>query len=179
MRRLILFRHAKAESRRAGGGDEDRQLDSTGQAEAQATGHWLATHGIAPQIVLVSPSMRTRQTWEAVADMLPKTRLEIVDCLYDALPEEISAVIDDVASEAETVMVIAHNPGLQEVAVGLLSDAQSPGLGLEAVSAAFPTGAVALLDMADPAGPRLEALYAPRPVKSQYAEAWAGQEDEP
>ena len=171
MRRLILFRHARAEPKPADAGDSARALDAVGRAEAVAAGTWLAARGYGPDVVLISPSLRTLQTWESVADLLPKAALLVIDDLYDALPEEIVAAIEDVSEDARMVMVIAHNPGLQEVAVGLLSETPGSHVGLERVSAGFPTGAVAVLDMQDPNGPRLEALFTPRQATSTVAQS--------
>jgi phosphohistidine phosphatase len=177
MRRLILFRHAKAEARQPGAGDSDRALRPSGRADAAASGRWLAQSGYAPDVVLVSPSVRTRETWNCVEDLLPASRLVLDNSLYDALPEEIIAVIESVARDAETVMVVAHNPGLQEVAVRLLSEGASPDADL--IATGFPTATVAVLDMRNSAAPRLEALFNPRLAPPPFVEAWDDPQGEP
>jgi len=170
MRRLILFRHAKAAPREPGKGDPDRALTPSGRRDAAVSGRWLTQNAYGPDIVLVSPSLRTRETWECVADLLSSSRVVLEDSLYDALPEEIIAAIDSVAGDAETVMVVAHNPGLQEVAVRLLGEGESPDTDL--IATGFPTATVAVLDVSAAGGARLESLFNPRLAPPPFVEAW-------
>jgi phosphohistidine phosphatase len=170
MRRLILFRHAKAAPRKSGAGDPERALTPSGRADAAGSGRWLTQNGYQPDVVLVSPSVRTRETWECVADLWPASRMVLEESLYDALPEEIIAAIEPLAPGAETVMVVAHNPGLQEVAVKLLTEAAP--LDADLIATGFPTATVAVLDMTDATGPRLENLFNPRHAPPPFVEAW-------
>ena len=66
MRQLILLRHAHAESAGAGEDDAGRPLSDTGRTEARVAGKWLREHGIGLDLVLCSPSTRTRETWATV-----------------------------------------------------------------------------------------------------------------
>jgi phosphohistidine phosphatase len=177
MRRLILLRHAKAAPRQPGTGDADRALTSSGRADAAASGRWLTQNSYAPDVVLVSPSLRTRETWTCVKDLLPASRVIMEDSLYDALPEEIIDAVERVAREGETVMVVAHNPGLQEVAVRLLSEGASSDADL--ISTGFPTATVAVLAIGDASGPRLENLFNPRLAPPPFVEAWDDPQGEP
>jgi len=170
MRRLILFRHAKAAPREPGTGDPDRALTASGRTDAAVSGRWLGQNGYGPDVVLVSPSLRTRETWECVESLLPPSRVILEDSLYDALPEEIIAAIEGVAGDAETVMVVAHNPGLQEVAVRLLSEGAESDADL--IATGFPTATVAVLGIGDAGGPRLESLFNPRHAPPPFVEAW-------
>ena len=63
MRRLILFRHAKAEPRAAGEDDFDRPLAERGREDAALVGQALARQGFAPDAALISPARRTAETW--------------------------------------------------------------------------------------------------------------------
>src|SRR4051794_39743100 len=65
-RRLVLLRHAKAETP-GDTPDVQRQLTDKGRADATAAGAWLAAEGLRPDLVLCSPAIRTRQTWHGVA----------------------------------------------------------------------------------------------------------------
>ena len=71
MDRLILFRHAKAERDSESGDDFDRPLAPRGRSEAKAMGEQLAALGFRPDLVLISPALRTRETWELAAEALP------------------------------------------------------------------------------------------------------------
>jgi phosphohistidine phosphatase len=65
-RTLVLLRHAKAD-RPNGVPDVDRPLTERGHADSALAGAWLVKHGYVPDLVLASPSRRTRQTWHSVA----------------------------------------------------------------------------------------------------------------
>src|SRR3546814_17061037 len=65
MRELILLRHAHAEPPATGQSDLDRPLSAEGNAEAEAAGRWLQEQRLVPDLVLCSPSRRTRETLEA------------------------------------------------------------------------------------------------------------------
>lgn len=149
MNRLILLRHAKAESEAPSGDDFDRPLAPRGQREAQAIGAQLAALGLKPDIALVSPSLRTRETWELVEASVPGAEARFDPALYNAE----AAAIGRLAGKAGdgTVIVVAHNPGLQELAVRLLRDGASPAEFLGRAQRHFPPGAVAVFDI-DAAG---------------------------
>ena len=63
MRRLIIFRHAKAERLQPGGSDLSRRLEPRGRSDAEAMGAYLAKHKLVPDFAAVSTSARTRETW--------------------------------------------------------------------------------------------------------------------
>src|SRR4051812_50149249 len=66
-RRLVLVRHAKTEQ---GEPDPSRRLTNRGRRDARAIGQWLAKNGVVPDLVVVSPAARARQTWEIAAPEL-------------------------------------------------------------------------------------------------------------
>jgi phosphohistidine phosphatase len=151
MRRLILFRHAKAAPRAPSGEDIDRPLDASGLHDAALMGRVLAEEGLSPDLALVSSSRRTRETWEQLASSFPKARAMVCDGLYNATAEEILAEIDAAADGAATVMVDAHKPGLHELAIELLEDASAAPAEIDKVAAHFPTSTAAAFRM-DEAG---------------------------
>ena len=151
MRRLILFRHAKAEPRAPGQDDFDRPLAERGREDAAIIGRALAAQGLAPDRVLISPARRTAETWTSCRDAFPPVRAELVRDLYNAAPEDIREAIEAVAERSDTVMVIGHNPGLHELAVELLLDAAVSAAELEPVAARFPTATAAVYAI-DPVG---------------------------
>ena len=145
MRRLILFRHAKAEPRSPGGQDIERPLSPRGRDDAAIMGAVLARAGLAPDLALVSPARRARDTWQWARDAFPDAAMEVRSGLYNAAPEGVAAELDAGTDGAGTVMVVGHNPGLQELAVSLLSDGDASAADIDRVSADFATAtAVAL-----------------------------------
>ena len=151
MRRLILFRHAKAEPRAPGGDDFDRPLAERGREDAALIGRALAGQNLAPDYALISPARRAAETWICCRDVFPRIRAELNRELYNAGPEEIRACIEGVADRCDTLMVIGHNPGLHELAVELLIEASAAGAEIERVAGRFPTSTAAVYEI-DPLG---------------------------
>jgi len=148
MRRLILFRHAKAE--RPDHYDHDRERDLTGEgiAMARGMGLWLEGRGIVPDLVLCSPAVRTRQTWEAAATAFePAPEVLYEDSLYAASAEEVLEVVRNVDGEVQTLLVVGHNPSLENLALMLAASAE-PEVA-DRFEKKFPTAAVAILDFED------------------------------
>ena len=117
MKRLVLLRHGSSEW--AGGGleDSDRPLTNIGGAECLQVAQWLNTHDMVPDHVLVSSALRTRQSWEFLRDNLQRApSFDICEDLYLAAPGTLLARIGALPNTAETALVIAHNPGLEELA---------------------------------------------------------------
>ncbi|HUZ12765.1 MAG TPA: histidine phosphatase family protein [Caulobacteraceae bacterium] len=151
MRRLILLRHARAEPRSGAGGDLARPLAARGREDAALVGQALAREHLAPDLVLLSPAQRATETWSAARDALPEAKVELVRELYNAAPHAIRAAIRGAAGQAETLMVVGHNPGLHEVAVALLVENSAAAADVAKVAAGFPTATAALFEI-DAAG---------------------------
>lgn len=151
MRQLILMRHAKAERQAGSGHDRDRPLTERGRTDARLMARELAQRGIHPDVVLVSSSTRTRETWEEMAEAFGDVDLRVEARLYNAEPETIRAFVEDLEDTAGVLLVLAHNPGIQLLAGDLLVEsAASPAI-LERLEGGFPTGAAAVFQM-DAAG---------------------------
>jgi phosphohistidine phosphatase len=144
MRRLILFRHAKAEPRAPGEDDFDRALSERGREDAALVGQALARENLAPDYALISPARRTAETWICARDAFPRIRAELNRALYDAGAEDIREAIEGVAERCDTLIVVGHNPGMHELAVELLVEAAAAAADIETVSARFPTATAAV-----------------------------------
>ncbi|WP_434995870.1 SixA phosphatase family protein [Arthrobacter sp. Ld5] len=122
LRQLMLLRHAKAEFGE-GVSDHERSLSSRGHADAPLVGRWMREHDAVPDFILVSTALRTRQTctWvcKELGDKAPTPKLE--DELYAARPSEILALINHVPQTVTSLLVIGHNPGIQDLAMRLAS----------------------------------------------------------
>ena len=112
-RRLVLVRHAKAEQ---GGPDLERALAKRGRADAAALGEWLSKQGIVPDRVVISPSRRTRDTWKLAAPP-GSPEPEVDERIYDNTVEDLLAVIHSTPEDADTLVVVGHNPSVGELAV--------------------------------------------------------------
>ena len=146
MRELILLRHAHAEAGAEGQADIDRALSRQGLAEAEAAGRWLKEHNYLPDRVLVSPARRTRETLEEVLRQLGYVEQRQDQRIYDATPGTLMQVADELRDIAR-VMLVGHNPGLEQMAA-LLSSGQSGEF------RGMPAGAIAVLHL--PADASLE-----------------------
>ncbi len=116
MAELVLMRHAAALPATLGEADFERLLSASGRAAAAQAARRLATAGLRVQRLLFSPARRTRDTAAIVARELslePGT-LQSVPELYAAGPHSIRASIQRYHGDAETLMVVGHNPGLSE-----------------------------------------------------------------
>jgi phosphohistidine phosphatase len=140
MDRLILLRHGKAEADAPTGQDFDRALTGRGRRDAVLVARALAEAGQAPDLALVSPAARAKETWEQAAPYFPHTRVEWSAALYHIDPQGILDLAFDQAAPA--VMVVGHNPGLGELAAFLAREAGHGDMG------GFPTGAAAIVDFA-------------------------------
>lgn len=131
MRKIILIRHATAEPERYPLKDFDRNLDNTGMAEAGRLGKYFLAKKEVPDAIHYSSSNRTSQTAEI---LIKEAKLEATltvpePDLYNAgylrLIEQIKFFGDD----QYNVVMIAHNPGISQIATALSQDSYqlSPG----------------------------------------------------
>ena len=147
MHRLILMRHAKTERAAASGLDRDRALTARGLADAALMGGVLKDKGLRPDLALVSPSVRTRPSWDAVQEALGDVEVRIEPRLYDAAPETIRRLVQDVEDHAGCLLVLAHNPGVHTLSLEYLTEsAASPAI-LDRLAGGFPTGAAAVFEV--------------------------------
>jgi phosphohistidine phosphatase len=122
MRRLLLLRHAKAESAEPGKEDHARSLVDRGRKDSARVGAYMAAHGLIPDQVILSPAARTQETWKHMAGaMRPAPNAETLDRLYDATQRDMLAAITDTKPEAHSLLIVGHNPTLQEVALALIA----------------------------------------------------------
>ena len=168
MRRLLLLRHAKAERLQPGGRDQDRVLAARGRADAKTLGAYLARHAFIPDRAVVSTAARTRETWTLLAAAMVKAPpASFEERLYDASPESILQAVKETGPDTGTLMVIGHNPGLQELAAMLVASGDIEAR--ERLGREFPTSALVVITFAaenwngvHPRGGRLEHFLTPR-----------------
>ena len=148
MRRLLLLRHAKA-AQDTGEGDHARILTDRGRRDAARMGQVMDTRGYIPDLVLCSNSRRTAETWELLSPELAKAaHVELTRDLYLAAPKNIQLLIQKTAADVKTLMLLGHNPGIEECAVRLARKpaSKSERHKLDGIREKFPTCALAVLD---------------------------------
>ncbi len=144
MKTLFLLRHAKSSWDDPALSDFDRPLNRRGRATAPLVGQYLAEHNLAPSLILCSAARRTRET---LALLLPALAGEMVirieQNLYEAGPETLLARVQRAPPETPSILVIGHNPGLEELAADLLAD--GPAGDIQRLAEKFPTAALAVI----------------------------------
>lgn len=162
MRTLILMRHAKAVRAHEAPSDEARGLTPRGQRDALRAGAAMEDAGLKPSLALVSSAKRTRETAAAaLVNFGLETRIE--EALYHAAPEGVWDAFTD--CEAESVVVVGHNPGLGELTEMLVRQAHDGSKLAREFAGHFPTAAFAAFEIRGEllraAGPRLLAAWKP------------------
>ncbi|MFE1170023.1 SixA phosphatase family protein [Nocardiopsis sp. NPDC058789] len=123
-RTLLLMRHAQAED---GHGviDHDRSLTGRGREQAARVGRVLTELGHVPDHVICSTAERTRQTLDGVLGAMdPNTGADVaVDysrSAYLAGVDELMELVNQVDADADTVLVVGHNPTIAQVAASFV-----------------------------------------------------------
>lgn len=145
MKDLLLLRHAKSSWGDPETDDFDRPLNKRGRRAAASMAKHLDAEGLRPALVLCSAAQRTRQTLDFLMETLgPRVPLHIEPKLYLADAATVFARLRRVPSDIPSVLVLAHNPGLQELALELAEVAGPEGEALrERMERKFPTAALA------------------------------------
>jgi phosphohistidine phosphatase len=140
MRTIMLLRHAKSSWKDAAVADHDRPLSGRGRRDAPRVGRHIAEAGLVPDYVLCSTALRARQTLAAAqaewAEDVPGAALAE---LYPTDPDTCVDLLHALPDDVERVLVVGHNPGLEELLAELTGHAE-----------ALPTAALAVVTVAMP-----------------------------
>lgn len=142
MKTLMLLRHAKSSWKDKGISDHDRPLNKRGKKTTPVMGHLILEKQLVPDLILSSTAVRARTTAEAVAEACNyKNTIEHIEELYLATAGEIlfqaqSRGDDDDANSIDRMMLVAHNPGMEDL-VSKLAGHPKP----------FPTAALAVFEL--------------------------------
>lgn len=143
--RLMLLRHAKAVKAEGGMRDRDRPLNGRGRSDAAEIAGHMAAHALAPERVVVSTAQRTRETWARMAPTFSTaTKVLYEEDLYEAKPDAIVSVIKAAGGKSASLLVIGHNPGLEDTVHLLLAR----GGGTRQLEEGLPTAGLVVIDFA-------------------------------
>ena len=139
MSTLVLLRHGKSDW---SGGEPDhlRPLARRGQRQVPEAGRWLADNVGVIDLAIVSPAERTRETWRlaaAVLDVPPPVREDAR--VYAASARSLVGVLREVPEGVATVVLVGHNPGIEDLVASLTGR-----------SVPMPTSALAVIDLSTP-----------------------------
>jgi phosphohistidine phosphatase len=146
-RTVLLFRHAKSDRSDGSVPDHERPLTKRGWRDARRAGAYLAEADLLPDLVLCSTARRARDTLMRALGEWPDGALPVTyrEDLYDADPDHLLAVLSALPGSVERVMVVGHNPGLEDLLAELVGQAET-----------MPTAAVAVVPLAVADWPALE-----------------------
>jgi phosphohistidine phosphatase len=137
-RTLILLRHAKSDWPEDVP-DHDRPLAKRGHRDAPKVGRWLSRHGHLPEVVICSTARRTRETWELAAPTLEaQPAVTFEPRAYAASAMTLFYLVHEIAPGTGSALLIAHNPGISDLATSLT--------GTHRGGMNFPTAGVAVLE---------------------------------
>jgi phosphohistidine phosphatase len=146
MRTLLILRHGKA-AQDEGSGDRDRPLTKRGKHAAELIGHFLRDEDLVPDKIISSSALRARDTARRVAAAAKFSDvIDELDELYLAEPEAYITALVERAGDAERVLVVGHNPGLEALTMLLTGEPVSlPTAGL--VECALPIASFSELSL--------------------------------
>ncbi len=146
---LVLLRHAKS-AYPPGVADYRRPLGERGRRDAPAAGEKVRQRLGDPDLVLVSGATRTRETWDLARTAWPHPpHVVFDDRIYEASVDELMLLLREVDASRARVLLIGHNPGLEDLAF-VISDGQGDPEATTAMGTKFPTSALALFDLDRP-----------------------------
>ena len=141
-RTLILLRHAKSDW---SGNEADflRPLAKRGRRQAPEAGRWLAANIGRVDLAVVSPAERARESWLlASAELTDQPQVRFDDRVYAASGDALLGVVQELPDEANTVLLVGHNPGIEHLVstlTGLEVSMPTSGLAVIAVPGPWST----------------------------------------
>ncbi|PON08089.1 phosphohistidine phosphatase [Rhizobium hidalgonense] len=143
--RLILLRHAKS-AWPDGVADRERPLADRGRKAAPVIGAYMVREKLIPDIALVSPARRAQETWKLVRRALSKkvSEVEAAD-IYEVSAERMLDVIRAVEPGIRTLLIVGHNPGMENAASLIVADGNADAMWR--MREKFPTAGLAVIDL--------------------------------
>lgn len=137
MKTLLLLRHAKSSWDDPGQSDFERPLNERGLKAAPLMGRFLRKKNLRPDLIVSSPAERASQTTSLVLEAMGlRTEPKFDERIYEASSRHLFEVISQFSEDANSALLIGHNPGLEELLGLLTSEARR-----------MPTAALALITL--------------------------------
>ncbi|WP_297325205.1 phosphohistidine phosphatase SixA [Nitrosomonas sp.] len=145
---LIIMRHAKSDWSEGNGSDFERPLTPRGEKAAKQMGKWLQ-HRYRIDRIICSPAVRAKQTCQLVTEQLrlPQNHIRWESGIYDASLNDLISVIKKYSEDIHTLLLIGHNPGLDQLLCYLSRDPPP----VNSTGKLLTTAAIAVLDYGDTA----------------------------
>jgi phosphohistidine phosphatase len=148
MKTVLLVRHAKSSWDDPGVDDHERPLNKRGKHQAPELGRLVYAENLTPDLILSSTAKRARKTAQAVAKNCGYDgEINYVEGFYPGGPAAYLRVLSKLPAGVRRVMVVGHNPGLEEFLSELVGAIGAPGGSESEVSPALPTATLAQVDL--------------------------------
>ncbi|MDQ6898939.1 MAG: histidine phosphatase family protein [Candidatus Dormibacteraeota bacterium] len=143
---LYLLRHAKSSWDDPKLPDHDRPLNPRGLKAAKRMAQRMHRANVSPALLLCSSARRARETLAPVEQALSPAKIKVEEGLYAADAAQLLERLHRIAPSVQSVMIIGHNPGIQELAVQLMGDQEARSR----MASKFPAGSLATLSIRAP-----------------------------
>jgi phosphohistidine phosphatase len=125
MKTLLLLRHAKSSWKEPGLSDFERPLNGRGLKAAPLMGRFLRRKNLQPDLILSSPAKRASQTTRLVIEAMKlDAEPEFDEHIYEASVQVLLEIISEIEDGANAVLLVGHNPGLEELLEFLTGEAR-------------------------------------------------------
>ncbi len=124
---LYIMRHAKSDWE-TGTSDFDRPINKRGNKSAIRIGQWMLENNHIPEKIISSSAMRAKQTIELVVEQIEEKNKKEISYEEDLYLANLSSLLENIAlykSNVNSLMLVAHNPGLEELVYFLDGDSGS------------------------------------------------------
>lgn len=124
---LYIMRHAKSDWETSTS-DFDRPVNARGNKSAIRMGQWMSENNYIPEKIISSPAVRAKQTIELVVDQIEEKDKKEISYEEDLYLANLDSLLENIAlykSNVSSLMLVAHNPGLEELVYFLDSDSGS------------------------------------------------------
>lgn len=145
MKTLLVLRHAKASQESPTGEDFDRPLADRGWVDGRSIGGEMRHRGLHPDAVVASPAARAVETLAAVVDGYGPLDAAFDQRIYDNSPDLVLGLLRETDDAAQRLLLIGHNPGLQDLLLRLTVD--DADRFRADIARKFPTAAIAAVDL--------------------------------
>lgn len=143
MKILGLLRHAKSEWDDLGTRDFDRGVNERGRRGARLIGKHITEHGIQWDTIVASPAERVKAT---LVEAMPEREAIYDQRLYLASDQALMDAAREHGGDAQAMLLVGHNPGLQELLFALVPPHRENALFDEA-AVKFPTATFAVIEL--------------------------------
>ena len=133
MKNLLLMRHGKSSWKNDSLADHERPLKKRGRKDSKRIAKVINKNKLVPDLILTSSAKRAKETAEVVIETLSYDKQVVYsDELYMGEPQDFISLLSDLDNELNTVMIVAHNPGLEaylQIIDGEIEALPTAGLG--------------------------------------------------